>query len=76
MIQSSVTIILPTYKEVDSIPSLIDAIEKVKHESIEQLKLVIVDDDSQDGTIDCVAKLNKSWVLLLHALVTGDFQVL
>ena len=37
MIKDSVTIILPTYKEVDSLPTLIDGIEQVKQESIEHL---------------------------------------
>ena len=65
MIQDSVTIILPTYKEVDNFPSLIDGIERVKQTSIEHLQLIIVDDDSQDGTIECVEELHKPWVQLI-----------
>ena len=64
MIQESVTIILPTYKEADSLPSLIDKIEQIKKASIKQLKLIIVDDDSQDGTIDFIENLNKPWITL------------
>ena len=34
MIQNSVTIILPTYKEVESLPQLIPAIEEVRDTAI------------------------------------------
>jgi len=64
MIQDTVTIVLPTYKEVDSLPSLIDSIEQMRTESIPNLQLIIVDDDSRDGTVECILQLNKNWIEL------------
>lgn len=62
---SSVTIILPTYKEFDSLPSLIDNVEKVRNDAIPKLKLIIVDDNSDDGTEQLIADLGKDWVKLI-----------
>ena len=45
MTKKSVTIILPTYQEVESLSQLIPAIEEVRNHSIPHLSLIIVDDD-------------------------------
>jgi len=46
-------IIIPTYNEADNISSLID---QIKEQQIENLAILIVDDNSPDGTGDIVAK--------------------
>ena len=65
MQQETVTIILPTYEEVDSLPSLIDALAEVKKESLPNLSLIIVDDNSDDGTEALIAEKNIPWVRLI-----------
>ncbi|MBT4529852.1 MAG: glycosyltransferase family 2 protein [Phycisphaerae bacterium] len=65
MIQETVTVIVPTYQEFDSLPSLIEAIEKVRNESIPNLEVLIVDDDSKDGTEQLIANLQEDWVTLM-----------
>jgi len=65
MQQETVTIILPTYEEVDSLPSLIDALAQVKKESFPHLVLIIVDDNSEDGTEALIAEKNLPWVRLI-----------
>ena len=65
MEQTSVTVILPTYKEFHSLPSLLEAVEKVRRASLPNLQLIIVDDDSNDGTEQLIADANKEWVTLL-----------
>jgi dolichol-phosphate mannosyltransferase len=65
MQQETVTIILPTYEEVDSLPSLIADVEKVKEESLPNLQLIIVDDNSDDGTEELITSTDKSWVRLI-----------
>ncbi len=65
MTQKSVTIILPTYQEVESLPRLIPAIEEVRNHSIPQLTLIIVDDDSNDGTQALIKELALPWVTLI-----------
>ena len=59
MDKSSVTIILPTYQEFDSLPSLIEAVEEVRNSSLPNLQLIIVDDNSNDGTEKLIADLDK-----------------
>ncbi len=65
MEQPSVTIILPTYKEFHSLPSLLESVEEVRNASLPNLQLIIVDDDSDDGTEQLIADAAKDWVTLL-----------
>jgi dolichol-phosphate mannosyltransferase len=61
----SVSIVVPTYKEAENIPLLADRIEKVRDENGLDLELLIMDDDSDDGTEQVVADLNKPWIRLV-----------
>jgi len=61
MEQSAVTIILPTYQEFDSLPSLIESVEEIKNTELPNLQLLIVDDNSDDGTEQLIAELGKNW---------------
>lgn len=65
MPQTNVTIILPTYQEFDSLPSLIEAVEQVRNSSFPDLQLIIVDDNSKDGTEELIESLNYDWVTLI-----------
>jgi len=65
MQQETLTIILPTYKEVESLPSLLEAVGDVKTNSLPNLQLIIVDDNSDDGTEALIEKLKLPWVRLL-----------
>ena len=65
MSELSVTIILPTYKEVDSLPSLVDAVERVRNDACSHLRMIIVDDNSADGTEALIEKLGLHWIELL-----------
>lgn len=60
----SVSIIVPTYREVESLPYLIDRIDRLRQSELKTLELVIVDDDSKDGTSELVAHRAQSWVRL------------
>ena len=59
MQQETVTIILPTYEEAESLPSLLEAIADVKANTLPNLQLIIVDDNSDDGT---EALIRKKWI--------------
>lgn len=60
-----VSVIVPTYKEVESLPHLIDRIAKVRQEYALDLELLIVDDDSRDGTVELVAFRPEQWLRLI-----------
>lgn len=63
--QPSVSIIVPAYKEAENISALIVRIEKLICQSEIKAELIIVDDNSQDGTEALVAQLGKKWVKLI-----------
>jgi len=65
MSQRSLTIVLPTYEEVESLPSLICAIEEVRKSELPNLSIIIVDDNSNDGTESLIEELGHSWIRLL-----------
>jgi dolichol-phosphate mannosyltransferase len=60
-----VSVIVPTYREVENLPHLIDRIAKVGREYALDLELLIVDDDSRDGTVELVAFRPEKWLRLL-----------
>jgi dolichol-phosphate mannosyltransferase len=61
----AISIIVPTFREAEALPELIDRVAQVRaeHESIREL--VIVDDDSRDGTEELLAKRPEPWLKLI-----------
>ena len=54
-------IVIPTYNEAETIPSLIkELFEKIKH-LVEKLDVLIIDDSSPDGTADIVRELGEKY---------------
>jgi dolichol-phosphate mannosyltransferase len=60
-----VTVIVPTYKEVESLPHLIDRLAKVRASSDMDLDVLIMDDDSRDGSVELVRARPEPWVELV-----------
>lgn len=61
----SITIIIPTYKESKNIHNLLNKIKETRFKHSLNLDVILVDDDSQDGTEEAVNTLNLSWVHLI-----------
>jgi dolichol-phosphate mannosyltransferase len=61
----SVGVIVPTYREVENIPHLVERLERLRDAEGLDLELVLVDDDSQDGTEELVQSLDRPWVRLV-----------
>ena len=55
-----VSIVIPTYKEKDNIPELFERIFKVLNNNKIDGEIIVVDDDSQDGTTEIVNKNKES----------------
>jgi len=55
------TLIIPTYKEAQNIDILLPNIFDKLQSQIDNLKIIIVDDDSQDGLEEIVSKTNKRY---------------
>ncbi len=58
------SIVVPTYREVENLPYLVERIEQLRAETGIVLEVLIVDDDSRDGTVEQVKALNRDWVRL------------
>ena len=65
MEHNKVTVVLPTYEEFDSLPSLIDALQVLRSDNLPSLQLIIVDDNSNDGTEKLISDMNHDWVQLI-----------
>jgi dolichol-phosphate mannosyltransferase len=59
-----VSIVVPTFREAESLPLLIDRIALLKETSGIELELLIVDDDSRDGTEAVIASRSEPWLQL------------
>ena len=62
---SRVSVIVPTFREAGNLPELIQRLEKVRQERVPALSVVIVDDNSRDGTAELIASLGKPWIRLI-----------
>lgn len=58
------SIVVPTYREAESLPDLIDRIAQLRADAHLDLELLIVDDDSRDGTNAVIAARAEPWVQL------------
>lgn len=61
----SVTIVVPTYREAESLPHLLRRIATVRQAAAFEIDVLIMDDDSNDGTADVVQRLGYDWVELV-----------
>jgi dolichol-phosphate mannosyltransferase len=58
----SITIVVPTYKEVENLPHLIERVAAVRAAHDLAIDLLIVDDDSRDGSVELIASRPEKWV--------------
>jgi dolichol-phosphate mannosyltransferase len=59
------SIVVPTFREAEALPDLIDRVARVRAEDDSLRELVIVDDDSRDGTEELLAKRPEPWLKLI-----------
>ncbi len=62
---SRITIVVPTYKEFDSLPYLIDKIAEVRQAHGLDIDMLIMDDDSSDGSWELVEARPENWVRMI-----------
>jgi dolichol-phosphate mannosyltransferase len=63
--QKAVSVVVPTYKEVASLPALIARVAAVRERHDLDLELIISDDNSRDGSEEAVAATGHPWVRML-----------
>jgi dolichol-phosphate mannosyltransferase len=62
---ASVTVVVPTYREVENIPLLVTRLQKVRETSGLDIELILMDDDSKDGSAQLVDSLALPWVRMV-----------
>lgn len=64
-VTTPVSIIVPTYRERENLPHLVERIAKLRERNGMELQLLIVDDDSRDGSEEWVREEAPDWVEIL-----------
>ncbi len=64
------SIIVPTYRERENIPHLIDRIARLKAQEGLEIELMFLDDQSRDGSVEAVAACGHDWVRIIER--TGE----
>ncbi|MEM7681996.1 MAG: glycosyltransferase family 2 protein [Planctomycetota bacterium] len=60
-----VSVVVPVYHEADNLPHLIERVEQVRNHYGLDLELVLVDDNSRDGSVEIVEQAGRPWVRML-----------
>ncbi len=63
-VRPRLSVIVPTYQEADSLPPLLARIEALQSEGL-SLEVIVVDDDSRDGTEEAMRRLALPWARLI-----------
>jgi dolichol-phosphate mannosyltransferase len=61
----SVSVVVPTFREAENLPHLVDRLAEVARARGLRLDLTVVDDDSRDGTVEVVSTRPEEWVRLV-----------
>lgn len=60
--QPHLSIVVPTYKEVESLPHIIDRVARVRQAEGLNIEMLIMDDNSGDGSAELVQARGEPWV--------------
>jgi len=60
-----VTVVVPTFREVESLPHLIDRLAAVREKHALDLDVLIMDDDSRDGSVQLIEARPEEWVQIV-----------
>jgi dolichol-phosphate mannosyltransferase len=60
-VATPISVIVPTYREVENIPLMIERLDSLRQSHRLDLELLFMDDDSNDGSVDAVAAAGHEW---------------
>lgn len=66
VVSTPVSIIVPTYRERENIPRLIERVRALKEAHDVPLELIFMDDQSRDGSVEAVAAAGFDWVRIVE----------
>jgi dolichol-phosphate mannosyltransferase len=65
-VSGRVSIIVPTYREAENLPHLIDRVARLRATELQDVELWIMDDDSRDGSRELVQSRAEAWVRIVE----------
>ena len=71
---TGISIIVPTYREVESIPGLLERIDQVRRANKLTLEVLFMDDDSRDGSVEVVANAGYDWARIIVRTENRDLS--
>lgn len=66
VVVSPISIVVPTYRERENIPLLIERIGRLAERENLTIELIFMDDKSKDGSLEAVRELGLDWVRLVE----------
>ena len=60
-----ISIIVPTYREVENIPHLLARLATLQAQHEGPFEVLFMDDDSQDGSVEAVAAAGYDWAQII-----------
>ena len=64
-IYPGISIVVPTFREAANLPNLVRCISDMARRNELDVELLIMDDDSRDGTEETIEEMKKPWVQLV-----------
>ncbi len=62
---ATLTVVVPTYREAENIPHVVERLRILRDRQSLDLELLIMDDDSRDGSEEIVRSLGLPWVQMI-----------
>ena len=62
---AGISIVVPTYKEAENIPHLLERVDRVRREHDLELEVIFADDNSCDGSVEAVEASGFDWARIL-----------
>lgn len=62
---AGITAVIPTYREVENIPLILERLEKVRREGGVDLEVLFMDDNSRDGSVEAVERSGHPWARII-----------
>jgi dolichol-phosphate mannosyltransferase len=63
--QPRISVIVPTYREAENLPRLIDRVARVRDANRLDIDVLIMDDDSGDGSLELINARPEEWVQII-----------
>jgi dolichol-phosphate mannosyltransferase len=60
-----VGVVVPTYREVENIPFLVDRLHDIREQTGWKIKLLFMDDNSKDGSEELIRAMDLPWVKMI-----------